>query len=342
MRQYGPLIAVLLVVLGIEIGLIGADLSKAKEARRVAMSQPILVAGTLSLGGGGEAPVAETSPVPAPIPTTPAIVSEVKSKPKVLDGPLVLPVRAWLAVYVSPQGERRVLTGHNETKVYPIASLSKLITAIVVREQIDPGMTLTLDHELEVIEPGGTASSTTWTVAAGDLLFPLLIESNNNAATALASVLGPKEDFIAKMNETAKKLGMTSTHFINPHGLDPTDDVTPNEASAADLERLAEAYFRDYPALLGITKQEQFALWSLDGEVIRRFTNTNRLLDSNNWPAEVLGGKTGYTDLADRNLLLVLRDKKSGGIIYTVVLGTNNHFAATSDLLDWVYYNYKF
>ena len=105
---------------------------------------------------------------------------------------------------------------------------------------------------------------------------------------------------------------------------------------------MAEIYQKDYPSLLGITKQEQFALWSLDGQVVRRFENTNRFLKSNEWPVEVLGGKTGFTILADHNLLLVMRDKASGGMLYTVILGSNNHFAATADLLDWVYYNYRF
>lgn len=318
----------------------------------VSKTQPELRVKVNTAGPLKSAPAPKSSGVAAgtslsQAPISPTARQSPKAKPRprpwAKSEPLDLPVKAWLALYVSPQGEQRVLTAHNADQAYPIASLTKLVTAIVAHREIKPETKLIFNPTLESLGGDQAATSTAGQplVSPTDLLFPLLIESNNDAASTLANSLPPGQ-FVTEMNELATELGMVQTHFVNPHGLDPSDDSTPNQASARDLIRLAEAYRRNYPGLLNITKQKQFALWAADGSLVRRFVNTNKLINASDWPAEVVGGKTGYTDLADRNLLLVLRDKKSGGYLYTVVLGTNNHFAATTDLLDWVYYNHQF
>ncbi len=350
MKDYRLLILFLVAVLGVEAAFIVDELGHNKTVAQVQTTQTASLATAtevpaetytptgLTLGGDqvlSNAEVeAELKPTPLPAP---------KPKPKSLAGPLDMPVKAWLAVYVGPDGQAQILTTKNADTPYPIASLTKLITAIVAKEQLDPNLVLSVTPDLKILTQESASTTTAWPVRVRDLLAPLLIESNNNAAATLAATLGEKA-FVDAMNETARELGMLDTHFVNPHGLDPkpTEGVSPNTATPTALINLLQVYVDSYPDLLAITRETRGSLYSTTGEVVRTFKNTNKLLGATDWPtATVIGGKTGFTDTAGHALALVL-ETDNGGKIYTVVLDTNNHFMATWELLNWIFYQYRF
>ncbi|MEA1929736.1 MAG: serine hydrolase [Patescibacteria group bacterium] len=354
MKLANSTIAILLLALTIEVGLIADDFSQ--QHRQVDLASVSSLALTPAQPPVKEVEEVEVLPPPPPTPIIPIADTEIAevveieeakpSSPKPRgSGPLALSAQAWLAVFIPPAGDPQVLASHNASQSLAIASLTKLITAIVSNKEIDSGVALSLDGDLKTL--GGDQGSAPTNipgaqmVRAGDLVYPLLVESNNNAASALASVM-PEGEFVVQMNLMAQDLGLLNTGFYNPHGLDSEGAVPPNYSTAENLVRLAEIIVSDYPELLAVTKNKAYSIQAIDGTTVRQFKNTNKLIDATDWPATVLGGKTGHTDLAKRNLLLILRDQGSGGLLITVVLGADDHFATTTDFLDWIYYHHDF
>jgi D-alanyl-D-alanine carboxypeptidase len=148
-------------------------------------------------------------------------------------------------------------------------------------------------------------------------------------------------DFVSRMNLAAAVLGMGETKYLNPSGLDELDGRT-NLSSASDLSVLLEDIIKHEPELLAVSQQIAVPIKRADGSFHHLATNTNELLPLARWPAEIVGGKTGQTDLARKNLALVLRDSASGGYVINIVLGSENHFSDMTRLTDWVYQNYQF
>lgn len=342
-KNYRFLIIFLVAILGIEVAFVVEELNQPATVTQVLpaknlVATPVEVSPIVSaaLGGGDQVPP-EVEVAPEVKATAPA-----KPTPKSLEGhQLNIPVESWLALYVPPTGGEQLLTSNQPERTLPIASLTKLITAIVAKDNLDPNLIVSVTPDLEILNLSEASTTTAWPVKVGDLIYPLLVESNNNAADVLANTFG-REAFIAKMNETAQELGMLNTHFVNPNGLDPIDGSEPNYSTAKALINLAQVYNNFYPDLLAITNQTRGTLYSTTGEVVRNFKNTNKLLGATDWPgAKVVGGKTGFTDQAGRLLLTVL-ETDNGGKIYTVVMKTRNHFLATRDMLNWIFYQYHF
>ena len=175
-----------------------------------------------------------------------------------------------------------------------------------------------------------------------DMLHSMLIESSNNAATTLANQVGA-ENFLAQLNAKAGELGLTNTHFFTPHGLDIEGLGASNYATASDLVEAAIEITAKYPEIWDISRLSEYRLTTIDGVFHHQITTTNKLLDTvTNWPAVIVGGKTGQTELARKNLLLVLRDNKTGGYLINVVLGSGDNFADMIALTNWVYQSYEF
>lgn len=235
--------------------------------------------------------------------------------------------RAFLAVYLAPDGTTKILATKNASAPLPIASITKLMTALVALDNLDPLASTTLAH----------ASST---FTRNTLLKAMLVESNNNSAEALAK-LGGRDNFLTQMNALAKALGMAATVYANPSGL---DDDGPNLSSANDLLTLVKTILRLQPEIFKITREPSAAIVNTDGQTDHVAHTTNELLVKKPvaWPAEIVGGKTGTTNLAKTNLVLVLRDKQSGGKLINIVLGSEHNFDDMTKLVNWVYENYQF
>ncbi|CAB5516746.1 D-alanyl-D-alanine carboxypeptidase DacC [Achromobacter anxifer] len=244
-----------------------------------------------------------------------------------------LSAKAWLLL---DETSGQVIASHEATTRIEPASLTKIMTAYVVFEALSK-------KELSANQLV-TVSTRAWKVPAGsskmflepgskvsvdDLLRGLMIQSGNDAAIALAeAVSGSVEAFVARMNDTAAKLGLHATHFASPHGLpDPGTYST-----ASDLSVLAARFIRDYPDLYKTyDSAKQFTFNKITQP------NRNRLL----WlDPSVDGLKTGHTESA--GYCIVASARRPNGAdqrrLITVVVGTASDKLRTQEsreLLEW-------
>lgn len=244
-------------------------------------------------------------------------------------GSLVPDVRAAAAIIFNPTtGE--VLWEENGQAKRSIASITKVMTAVVFLED-NPD----LEHVVTVERSDVYAASTTYLranerVSLSNLLHLTLIASDNAAARALARVShGGTAAFIERMNEKALELGLESTTFADPSGLNPA-----NVSSAYDLSRLisfASADERIAPVMR--TKNYSFATSRRTVSI----HNTNRLVMDGD--VEVMGGKTGFISKAGHCLATLLRLPGSQQQVAVVVLGAGSNpgrFYETRHLFNWL------
>jgi D-alanyl-D-alanine carboxypeptidase (penicillin-binding protein 5/6) len=165
-----------------------------------------------------------------------------------------------------------------------------------------------------------------------NLLYGLLVYSANDAAEVLAQDYpGGYDVFISAMNAKAKDLSMTNSHFDNPVGLD-TDN---QRSTARDLVRASEVAMRE-PEFAKIVGTKSVSVADVTGKTTYNLNNINELLGS---VPGVMGVKTGWTENARENLVTyIVRD---GHKIMVAVLGSQDRFGETKELIDWIFTNYQ-
>jgi D-alanyl-D-alanine endopeptidase (penicillin-binding protein 7) len=220
------------------------------------------------------------------------------------------------AALVIDQDSGELLFGKNEDQVLPIASITKLMTAIVILDSGVPLFETVSIERADIDRYKGSRSSLSvgMEFTRSDLLKLALMASENRAASALARTFpGGKEVFVDAMNRKAQLLGMSSTRFVDGTGLHPG-----NVATAEDLARLVAAA-HEYPLIREFTTADSFSVEVQNTRRYRvlRFVNSNRLVRSSSW--EIGLSKTGYISeagrclvmqarIADRPLIIVLLD----------------------------------
>jgi len=238
-----------------------------------------------------------------------------------------LELRAKSAI-VYDVNEQRVLYGLNEKKQLPLASLTKLMTALLASESMNEKSTIVITPDaLNTEGDSGLLANELWDIH--DLISFTLISSSNDGADALAASLGslwqstPEvakgtdtvKSFVKKMNEHAKEIGLEKTQFMNPTGLDVPDGG--GLGSAEDVSKLLTYIWQNYPQTLLHTDESGKTFISENG-FLHSVENTNEIV--NTIPG-LIGGKTGYTDLAGGNLA-VMYDAGLNHPIVVVVLGS--------------------
>ncbi len=250
-------------------------------------------------------------------------------------GILEIEAQSAIAVFEDSKGQEFILFHKNSQTQRPIASLTKLMTGLLVREMYDLEKVLQIQKILPE-DNGSIQRGHSFKVK--DLLLFSLVASNNTAAEALA--LASEKDFVSLMNNRALALGMLKTNFVNATGLDP--DVVGgklNVSTAQDLVKLAKAISKD-SVLLSALQTKEIILQDQNNLASYKIENTNKLLGS---IPELLGGKTGTTPLAQKNFLGIFQAPKNKGKIYTVVLGTlGDPLQETRKLFEWVKKAYIF
>ena len=197
----------------------------------------------------------------------------------------------------------KVLWRRNPGKVLPIASLTKMMTALVVVERVPEGAKVKITNEsLHYSGSGvGVLPRGKW-IGVNTMLHGLLLPSGNDAAIALAqrAAGGSEKRFIRYMNEKAKQLGLVCTHFTTPSGIKDAG----NHSCAGDLAAIARAVLRE-PRLARIVKRKRAVLpFPIKGGRLWLY-NHNPLLRAN-YPGTT-GLKTGFTDAAGRCLVATVR-----------------------------------
>jgi D-alanyl-D-alanine carboxypeptidase (penicillin-binding protein 5/6) len=207
----------------------------------------------------------------------------------------------------------------------PPASLTKLMTALLVLEYDKP-------NEVVTIQPSATGEtgSRIGLVAGGrfrvhDLLAATLIASANDACHALADHLaGTEAEFVPRMNQRAHELGLGDTHFSNACG----HDAVGHYSSANDMSRLAHAVL-NHPSLLDITSREKLQISSLNGGHPYTLTNKNALIGRY---SGALGLKTGFTPNAGK--CLVAYAKRHEHTVLLVMMHGKDRWWDAVDMLD--------
>jgi len=223
-----------------------------------------------------------------------------------------------------------VLFDQNSHEERAMASTTKLMTARVVLDQTLLSDAVTITPEDTNIMPNVMGLVPGEEITVENLLWGLLIFSSNDAALALARHTGGTvEEFVGLMNEKANEMGLTESHFANPHGLDAPDHYS----SAHDLAIIARSLIAD-PLIADIISHQSATVYSTDGNISHVLETTNELLDSY---LPIRGLKTGYTDEAGQT---VIELADNGHPIIAIVMNSPDRFQEAKRLIDWAYRNY--
>jgi D-alanyl-D-alanine carboxypeptidase len=242
-----------------------------------------------------------------------------------------------ISFFLNNEGKERVLFGKEIDKKLPIASLTKLMTANVVLKNYDLSKKIKISKEAVAQEENFGKLEVGKVFPAGYLLYPLLMESSNDAAFALANDYNGMSErkFIALMNWEGKKLNLNNTFFDNPTGLDPEESGTElNYSTARDLVKLTKELLKE-PLIWQILSTPKYTLYGPE------LINTDKLLGE---ISGIVGGKTGYTEMSGGCILLVTKAPKNSGYLINVILGANgqeDRFGEMKKLVNWLDKAYK-
>lgn len=228
--------------------------------------------------------------------------------------PAKLDVRSSSALVVDVK-TGKTLYQKNATKVRPIASLTKLMTALVVLDaKQNLNQTITVDkNDLDRVKHTHSRIRMGTKVTRRDALHLALMSSENRMASALARHYpGGRSAFVRAMNNKARQLGMRNTHFYDSTGLS-----TRNVSTAQDLGKLAAAAYRQ-PLIRQFTQDENREMRFSAPAYSLMFNNTNPLVKNPDWDVRL--SKTGFTDEAGR--CLVMRAKPDSRELAIVLLNS--------------------
>jgi D-alanyl-D-alanine endopeptidase (penicillin-binding protein 7) len=244
-------------------------------------------------------------------------------------GSLVPDLRAAAAIAFNPETGEVIWQENGQVK-RPIASITKVMTALVfVEDNPDLSEVVTIERS-DVYAASTTYLRANERVSLSNLLHLALIPSDNAAARALARVShGGTASFIERMNEKAIELGLESTSFADPSGLNAA-----NVSSAYDLSRLI-SYASADERIASIMRMQHYELTTSRRKI--RINNTNKLLAGTG--VDVMAGKTGFITKAGYCLATMLRLPQSQQTVAVVVLGAQSNtgrFWETRHLFNWL------
>lgn len=228
--------------------------------------------------------------------------------------------------------QNKILFKKNETKTLPIASLSKLMTALVVLKNYDLQQQITITNE-DILQEGQQGDLKVGQIlSVKNLLYITLIESSNDAAFALSSIVG-QDKFIALMNAETSNLGILNTHFTDSSGLDAGSYST-----AKDLVQLVKHLLNKYPLVLQIIGLKEYDLYLDNGQLHHKLINTNKLLGE---IPEVVGGKTGFTSYAKGTFLVIEKSPDEDNYLIHIILGSEDRLEEMKKIINWLHIAYK-
>ncbi len=225
-----------------------------------------------------------------------------------------------------------VLFELNAHERLPMASTTKLMTAIVVCERMPLDRVITVGRESVGIEGSSMYLFEGEKITVETLLYGLLLESANDAATALAmACAGSVEAFAGLMNEKAREMGLENTNFTNPHGLDHEEHYT----TALELAKIGIKALEN-ETIAGIVSSRSHKAAVIGKNGTRHMVNHNRLLYTYNG---AVGLKTGFTKRTGR--CLVSAAERDGMTLVCVTLHAVDDWNAHRRMLDFGFENYK-
>ena len=238
------------------------------------------------------------------------------------------------AFYCENLANKRTLLARDPDKQLPVASLTKLVTALVALDRMPLKQKVTVPDHIKTVPKSVVGLKAGDQLTVEDLLHGLLINSGNDCAETLACAYpGGKEKFIEVMNEKVAGMGMTSTRFFTPSGLDQKVDHTvegkkivdidSNVSTAREISQIARTAFSN-KIIREICRKQTHVLASTTEKNGYSIKNTNKLLRDD---LPLVGGKTGYTAKAGHCLATAFTPGRN--VFLIVVLGSPDHFRDT-------------
>lgn len=231
---------------------------------------------------------------------------------------------------------KKVLFEKNSKEAYAPASMTKIMTMLLIMENIESG-NISLEDQVTISENAASMGGSQIFLETGsvmtvkDLLTSIAIGSANDAAVAMAEKIGGTEaNFVNMMNKRAKELGCTNTSFKNPHGLDEEG----HKISAYDLALIASELVK-HENILDITGTYETTITHQNGKSIW-LVNTNTLI---RYYQGLDGLKTGYTDAAGYCLTGTM--ERNNMRIITVVMNADNKESRNTDTINMMEYAYS-
>jgi len=226
----------------------------------------------------------------------------------------------------SEQQKNNILYQKNSNQKLPIASLTKIMTAVIAIEELNLEEVIKISKNSVFTDGDNGGLIIEEELILKNLLYFMLVESSNDAAMAVANDNGQIQytNFIALMNEKAKELGLNNTYFTDPSGLSEE-----NQSTVLEMANLVK-YALNLPLLSEILRTQKTTINSLDNKFIHNLINTNKLLGK---IPIILGGKTGFTTEAGGCMLTF--SNINNNYLITVVLGSKNREDDTEKLINW-------
>lgn len=227
-----------------------------------------------------------------------------------------------------------VLFEKNMHQRLPIASITKLMTTLIILEENQPDDIVTISKSAAGIEGSNIFLQAGEKITVANLIESSIIHSANDAAFSLAEFnAGSSKAFVEKMNTKSISLGLINTHFANPVGLDDKK----NYSSAYDIAKLGQTIYKN-PFIKKIAKIKNTEVRSTSGDLTHNLESTNELLESELF--KINGLKTGSTQGAGECFVSIIENAQ-GHEILTVVLNSPARFTETKVLADWVFRAYN-
>ncbi len=226
-----------------------------------------------------------------------------------------------------------VLAEFNADERRAMASTTKIMTGILAVENGNMDDLVTVSATATSVGEAEIDLETGETLTLRQLTGAFMVRSANDAAIAVGEHLakGSIVTFVEMMNERAEDLGLTNTHFQNPHGLDAAGHYT----SARDLLTMA-LHGMQYRQFAEFASSKTVTISNAGDGTVRTADSTNKLLLT--YPGAI-GVKTGYTDNA--KLVLASAATRQGRTIYAIVMGSDQHFADATALMDYGFDNFR-
>ncbi len=218
----------------------------------------------------------------------------------------------------------RILYSENENVKLPMASTTKILTALTVIENFDIQKEITVPKSAVGIEGSSIYLREGEKLTVKELLFGLMLRSGNDCAECLAQTLTTRDNFISLMNKTAKKYGAKNSNFTNPHGLHDENHYT----TAYDLCKISCGAIKN-PIFKEIVSTKRINISNDGYSYDRVLINKNKLLFSFDG---CVGIKTGYTKKAGRCLVTAV--EKDGLEIVSVVINSPQMWERSTEIIN--------
>ncbi len=224
------------------------------------------------------------------------------------------------AVIVKDLNTGKIIYQKNADSALPIASITKIMTAVVATEHIENN-----SYSIPIVAESARTGDGEYLQTGAKFKFKklrdyMLVSSSNDGAAAIAIAtqkIDRANSFVDKMNLKAKEIGMTKTKFLNETGLDENEQTAGAFGSANDIAKLVEYTIVNHPDIFEATRESVFYITSETGQY---YTATNTNQTSDKFPS-LIGSKTGFTDISGGNLVVTV-DPSLNRPVVIVILGS--------------------